>query len=119
MRGYLDFDVEMENVGVFWSGTEALLLEYRLEVQRMEDLFPLMSSPKLLKTTRYLHKLPSSQEQLRLREKQKMLKNDWERFAVLQHYIMLCHARMVFTTFTTLCGDHTSALLHDVQNQIQ
>ena len=29
MRGYLDFDVEMENVGVFWSGTEALLLEYR------------------------------------------------------------------------------------------
>ena len=48
-----------------------------------------------------------------------MLKNDWERFAVLQHYIMLCHARMVFTTFTTLCGDHTSALLHDVQNQIQ
>ena len=29
VRGYLDFDVEMENVGVFWSGTEALLLEYR------------------------------------------------------------------------------------------
>merc|ERR1719239_442549 len=49
VRGYLDFDVEMENVGVFWSGTEALLLEY-------------------------------SQEQQRLREKQKMLKNDWERF---------------------------------------
>ena len=22
VRGYLDFDVEMENVGVFWSGTE-------------------------------------------------------------------------------------------------
>jgi len=49
VRGYLDFDVEMENVGVFWSGTEALLLEY-------------------------------SQEQQRLREKQKMLKSDWERF---------------------------------------
>merc|ERR550532_3279385 len=49
VRGYLDFDVEMENVGVFWSGAEALLLEY-------------------------------SQEQQRLREKQKMLKNDWERF---------------------------------------
>jgi hypothetical protein len=48
VRGYLDFDVEMENVGVFWSGTEALLLEY-------------------------------SQEQQRLREKQKMLKSDWER----------------------------------------
>ena len=31
VRGYLDFDVEMENVGVFWSGTEALLLEYRWE----------------------------------------------------------------------------------------
>ena len=66
VRGYLDFDVEMENVGVFWSGTEvvksasfflvnydhfdqALLLEYSLEQQK-------------------------------LREKQKMLKNDWERF---------------------------------------
>ena len=48
VRGYLDFDVEMENVGVFWSGTEALLVEY-------------------------------SQEQLKLREKQKMLKSDWEK----------------------------------------
>ena len=91
MRGYLDFDVEMENVGVFWSGTEALLLEYRLELERMEGPIPLLSSPELLKIFRYLHKLPSSQEQLRLREKQKMLKNDWERFTVLQHYIMSCH----------------------------
>ena len=40
MRGYLDFDVEMENVGVFWSGTEALLLEYRLELERMEGPLP-------------------------------------------------------------------------------
>ena len=24
VRGYLDFDVEMENVGVFWSGTEVV-----------------------------------------------------------------------------------------------
>jgi len=49
VRGYLDFDVEMENVGVFWSGSEALLLEYSVEQQQ-------------------------------LREKQKMLKHDWERF---------------------------------------
>lgn len=49
VRGYLDFDVEMENVGVFWSGAEALLLEYSVEQQRM-------------------------------REKQKMLKTDWEKF---------------------------------------
>ena len=49
VRGYLDFDVEMENVGVFWSGTEALLHEYSLEQQK-------------------------------LREKQRMLKSDWERF---------------------------------------
>jgi len=56
VRGYLDFDVEMENVGVFWSGTEALLLEYSLEQQK-------------------------------LREKQKMLKNDWERFKMQRKQI--------------------------------
>ena len=117
MRGYLDFDVEMENVGVFWSGTEALLLEYRLELGRMEGPLPLLSFPELLKILRYLHKLPSSQEQLRLREKQKMLKNDWERFAVLQHYIMSCHDGWCLPPFSTLCGDHTSAILHDVQMQ--
>jgi len=56
VRGYLDFDVEMENVGVFWSGTEALLLEYSLEQQK-------------------------------LRDKQKMLKNDWERFKMQRKQI--------------------------------
>lgn len=56
VRGYLDFDVEMENVGVFWAGTEALLLEYSLEQQK-------------------------------LREKQKMLKNDWERFKMQRKQI--------------------------------
>jgi len=56
VRGYLDFDVEMENVGVFWSGAEALLFEY-------------------------------TSEQERLREKQKMLKNDWERFKLQRKQI--------------------------------
>lgn len=56
VRGYLDFDVEMENVGVFWSGTEALLLEYSMEQQR-------------------------------LREKQRMLKSDWERFKLQRKQI--------------------------------
>jgi len=56
VRGYLDFDVEMENVGVFWSGTEALLHEYTLE-------------------------------QKKLREKQQMLKNDWERFKMQRKQI--------------------------------
>ena len=65
VRGYLDFDVEMENVGVFWSGTEALLLEYRWKTSSVLILLTLSQS---------------SQEQQRLREKQKMLKNDWERF---------------------------------------
>jgi len=49
VRGYLDFDVDMESVGVFWSGTEALLHVYSMEQQR-------------------------------LRDKQKMLKSDWEKF---------------------------------------
>ena len=50
MRGYLDFDVDMENIGVFWSGAEALILDY-------------------------------SRDQQKLREKQKMLKSDWEKYA--------------------------------------
>jgi len=49
VRGYLDFDVDMENIGVFWSGAEALILDY-------------------------------SRDQQKLREKQKMLKSDWEKF---------------------------------------
>merc|ERR1719422_287524 len=39
----------MENIGVFWSGAEALILDY-------------------------------SRDQQKLREKQKMLKSDWEKF---------------------------------------
>ena len=57
----------MENVGVFWSGTEALLLEYRWKPE-IFSFFTMVTHSK------------SSQEQQRLREKQKMLKNDWERF---------------------------------------
>ena len=49
VRGYLDFDVDMENIGVFWSGAEALILDY-------------------------------SRDQQKLREKQKMLKSDWEKY---------------------------------------
>ena len=49
VRAYLDFDVEMENIGVFWSGAEALILD-------------------------------SSRDQQKLREKQKMLKSDWEKW---------------------------------------
>ena len=53
VRGYLDFDVEMENIGVFWSGAEALILDY-------------------------------SRDQQKLREKQKMLKSDWEKWVTFQ-----------------------------------
>ena len=48
VRGYLDFDVDMENIGVFWAGAEALILDY-------------------------------SRDQQKLRDKQKMLKSDWEK----------------------------------------
>lgn len=49
VRGYLDFDVEMENIGAFWRNSETLIQEY-------------------------------TQEQTSLRAKQKMLKDDWEKF---------------------------------------
>lgn len=49
VRRYLDFDVEMENIGTFWQTSETLLEEY-------------------------------NQQQDKLRLKQKMLKDDWEKF---------------------------------------
>eukprot|EP00095_Tigriopus_kingsejongensis_P010157 maker-scaffold575_size133042-snap-gene-0.40 protein:Tk10157 transcript:maker-scaffold575_size133042-snap-gene-0.40-mRNA-1 annotation:"Uncharacterized protein C4orf8" len=49
VRRYLDFDVEMENIGTFWHTSEILLLEY-------------------------------NEQQEKLRLKQKMLKDDWEKF---------------------------------------
>ena len=51
VRGYLDFDVEMENIGEFWKNSEQLIQEY-------------------------------NQQQTKLRAKQKMLREDWEKFKV-------------------------------------
>ena len=49
VRGFLDFDVEMSNIGPLWSNSEKLLCEF-------------------------------NKQQAHLRAKQKMLKEDWERF---------------------------------------
>ncbi len=53
VRGFLDFDVEMENIKTFWLNSEALLKEYNLQ-------------------------------QDQLRAKQRMLKDDWEKFKAEQ-----------------------------------
>ncbi len=53
VRGFLDFDVEMENIKSFWLNSEALLKEY-------------------------------NQQQDQLRAKQRMLKDDWEKFKAQQ-----------------------------------
>ena len=49
VREYLDFDVEMENIGAFWRHSESQITNY-------------------------------IQEQNILKAKQKMLKEDWEKF---------------------------------------
>ena len=49
VRDYLDFDVEMENIGAFWRHSESQINQY-------------------------------NQEQNILRDKQKMLREDWEKF---------------------------------------
>jgi len=49
VRRYLDFDVEMVNIGSFWKNSENLITEY-------------------------------NQQQNLLRTKQRMIKEDWERF---------------------------------------
>ena len=49
VRDYLDFDVEMENIGAFWRHSESQITNY-------------------------------NQEQNILRAKQKMLREDWEKF---------------------------------------
>jgi hypothetical protein len=56
VRGYLDFDVDMENVRDFWLTSDALITEY-------------------------------VREQTRTREKQKALREEWERFKSAQNIV--------------------------------
>ena len=65
VRGYLDFDVDMENIGVFWSGAEALILDY-------------------------------SRDQQKLRDKQKMLKSDWEKRVSRLYFVVIVQTSMSF-----------------------
>ena len=56
VREYLDFDVEMEHVGAFWSHSESQITQY-------------------------------NKEQNVLRAKQKMLKEDWEKFKIQRNEV--------------------------------
>ena len=49
VRGYLDFDVEMEHIGEHWKQSEIIIQEY-------------------------------SKQQSKLKARQRMLKDDWEKF---------------------------------------
>ena len=67
VRGYLDFDVEMENIGEFWKTSEGYIQEY-------------------------------NSQQVKLRTRQKSLKDDWEKFKAQRSGQLLendsnCHSR--------------------------